>query len=98
MARVMGATGLTFMWLVVALLTLWAVAAVYFDIRIAALRIPAAVIYVLAIIAILLKVKRRFWAAGLCLASFCIVLTWWFSLMPSNQRDWRPDVAQTAWT
>jgi hypothetical protein len=86
------------MWFVVALVSLWAAAALYFDFRIAVLRIPAAVTYVLAIIAILLKFKGRFWAAGLCLASFCIVLTWWFSLRPSNQRDWRPDVAQTAWT
>jgi hypothetical protein len=42
--------------------------------------------------------NHRDHAAGLSLASFCIVLTWWLSLRPSNRRDWRPDVAQTAWT
>ena len=51
--------GLVIMWLVLALLTLWAVAALYVDFRIAALRIPLTVIYVLAVIAILVKVKRR---------------------------------------
>ncbi len=86
------------MWLVAALPTLWAVAALYIDFRIPALRIPAAVLYVLAIIAIVWKVKQQFWAAVLCLAGFVIVLTWWFSLEPSNHRDWRADVAQTAWT
>ena len=32
------------------------------------------------------------------LAGFGIVLAWWLSLKASNDRDWRPDVAQTAWT
>ena len=54
--------GLTIMWLVLALMTLWAIAALYVDFRIAALRIPVTVIYVLAIIAILIKVRPRLWA------------------------------------
>jgi Domain of unknown function (DUF4105) len=97
MARVLRAIGLTFLWLTVGLLTIWAVAALYIDFRVAALRIPVTAIYVLAIIAILLKVKRRIWAAGLCLAGFGMVLAWWLSLSPSNHRAWRGDVAETAW-
>ena len=89
--------GFVVMWLVLALLTLWAVAALYVDFRIAALRIPLTVIYVLAIIAILVKVKRRLWAAALCLAGFCVVLTWWLSLKPSNGGDWQADTSWTAW-
>ena len=57
--RLLRMLGLTLMWFVLALLTLWAMAALYVDFRIAALRIPVTVIYVLAIIAILIKVKRR---------------------------------------
>ena len=57
--RALRALGLTLMWFVLALLTLWAIAALYVDFRIAALRIPLTVIYVLAIIAILIKVKRQ---------------------------------------
>ena len=26
-----------------------------------------------------------------------VVLAWWFTLRPSNDRNWQPDVAQTAW-
>src|ERR1035441_8613638 len=89
--------GLVIMWLVLALLTLWAVAALYVDFRIVALRIPLTVIYVLAIIAILVKVKRQLWAAALCFAGFCVVLTWWLSLKPSNGGDWRADASRTAW-
>jgi len=85
------------MWALLALLTLWAVAALYVDCRVAALRIPATLTYVLVIITILFKVKRKRWAAVLCFACFCIVLGWWLTLRPSNIGDWKPDVAQTAW-
>src|SRR5271166_6638350 len=94
--RVLRALGSAIMWFVLALMTLWAIAALYIDFRIAALRIPLTVIYVLAILAILVKVKRRLWAAVLCFAGFCIVLTWWLSLKPSNEGDWQADAARTA--
>ena len=84
------------MWLILALLTLWAVAALYVDVRIAVLRIPATAIYVLGILAILLMAKRP-WAAPLCFAGFCIVLAWWLSLRPSNEGNWQPDADRTAW-
>jgi hypothetical protein len=85
------------MWLILALLSLWAVAALYVDSRIAALRIPVTLIYVLGIITILFKFKRSGWAAGLCLAGFCGVLAWWLTLESSNDGDWQPDSARTAW-
>src|SRR5271167_4556898 len=78
------AIGLTLVWFVLALLTLWAIAALYVDIRIEAWRVPMVSIYTLGIIAILIKVRPWLWAAVLCLAGFCMVLTWWFSLSPSN--------------
>ncbi len=89
--------GLATMWFVLALLIVWAVAALYVDCRVAALRIPVTVIYVLAVIAILLKVKRRLWAAALCFVGFCMVLMWWLSLKPSNEGDWQADTDRTAW-
>src|SRR5271167_2713716 len=93
--RALRALGLSLMWLVLALMTLWAIAALYVDFRIAALRVPVTVIYVLPIIAALLKVKRRLLVAVLCFAGFCIVLTWWLSLKPSNEGDWQADAART---
>jgi hypothetical protein len=78
------------------LLTLWAVAALYVDFRVPWLRVPITVIYVVAIIVVLFRVKRRMWAAALCLVGFCIVLAWWLSLKPSNEGDWQPDAARTA--
>jgi hypothetical protein len=95
--RVLRALGLTGMWFILALLTLWAAAALYVDFRVAALRIPVTLIYVLGIIAILLKIKQRRWATALCFAGFCIVLAWWLNLRPSNDGNWQPDVDRTAW-
>lgn len=95
--RVVRAIGVTILWFILALLTLWAVAALYVDFRIAALRIPLALIYVLGILTILLKFKRSPWAVVLCLTGFCCVLAWWLTLKPSNDGDWQPDNARTAW-
>jgi len=95
--RALRMMGLTAMWVVLALMTLWAVAALYIDVRIPALRIPLTVFYVVAIMAILVKVTPRLRAAAFCFAGFCIVLTWWLSLRPSNEGDWQADAERTAW-
>ena len=89
--------GLTMLWVVIALLTLWAVAALYIDFRVPALRIPVTVLYVLVVLAILVLVKRRLLAAVLCVAAFCVVVTWWFSLKPSNEGNWQADTDRVAW-
>ena len=77
--------------------TLWASGAIYFDLPIAWLRTPLALVYGATIIALLIAMKRR----GLALAGgamgFVFVLIWWISIKPSNDRPWQPDVAQTAW-
>jgi hypothetical protein len=89
--------GLALIWFVLALLSLWAVAALYVDFRVAGMRIPVTVIYVLAIIVILVKVKWPLGAAAFCFVAFCVVLTWWLSLKPSNDGDWQADTDRTAW-
>jgi hypothetical protein len=94
--RVLRAIGIAIMWFILALLTLWAVAALYVDLRIPALRIPVTLIYVVGIITILFKLKRS-WAAALCFAGFCSVLAWWLALTPSNDGNWQPDSDRTAW-
>jgi hypothetical protein len=95
--KVLRAIGTTISWFILALLTLWALAALYVDVRIAALRIPLTLIYALGIFTVLFKLKRSSWVAALCLAGFCIVLAWWLTLKPSNDGDWQSDVDRTAW-
>jgi len=95
--KVQRAIGISAMWLLLALLTLWAVAALYVDVRIPALRIPVTLIYVIGISTILFKLKGSGWAPALCLMGFCSVLAWWLTLKPSNSGNWQPNVERTAW-
>ncbi len=91
--RVLRWVALTLLWALFGLLTFWAVAALYFDTRIAWLRLPLAAIYGLGMVAVLTWVRPRRLAVGICAGGFVLVLGWWLSLKPSNERDWQPDVA-----
>jgi len=95
--RVPRAVGITIVLVALALLTLWAVAALFVDCRIPTLRIPVTLIYVLGVITIFVKRKRSRWAGVAYLLGFCIVLAWWLTLKPSNDANWQPDVDRTAW-
>jgi hypothetical protein len=81
------------LWGVFSLATLWAVAALYFDTRVPWLGLPLAAIYGLGMLAALIWIRPRRLVARLCAGGFVLVLAWWLSLKPSNQRDWQPDVA-----
>jgi hypothetical protein len=86
--------GLGLLWFVLLLLNLWAVAAIYVDCRIASLRLPLAIAYAAIVIFFAIKLTRR--KTRVCLGCFILVLAWWLALEPSNQADWRADVARTA--
>ena len=83
--------------LVCLLATIWAVGALYFDLPIAWLRAPLALIYGGTMLAALIFVKGRGRAMGIMVAGFTVVLAWWFTIKPSNDGNWQPDVAQLAW-
>jgi hypothetical protein len=80
------------LWLLLGVATLWAAAALYFDVRMPWLRVPLAAAYGLAIVAAWIWVRRP-WKLVVTAAGFVVVLTWWLALQPSNQRDWQPDLA-----
>ncbi len=79
-------------WAVLGLASLWAVAALFIDVRISWLRVPLAAVYGLGILAVWIFDRRR-WKMIRTAAGFMVVLIWWLSLQPSNNRDWQPDVA-----
>jgi hypothetical protein len=89
--------GVGLAWLCVILLSVWATAALYFDIPTALLRAPAAAAYLLVIVGFIFLIKRSHIRIVASLMLFSVVLAWWVSLMPSNSRPWQTDVAQTAW-
>jgi hypothetical protein len=47
--------------------------------------------------AVLLFVRPRRYGVAAFLLLFLIVLGWFFSLKPSNERDWAPEVSRLAW-
>ncbi len=72
-----------------ALFFAWAMAALYFD---AGAWYPLALLAAALAAGVILRSARR---ASLAILLFCAaVLTWWLTLPPSNERDWRPEVAR----
>jgi len=89
--------GRLILWIVLLMATAWGSGALWFDgpaSRPLAGLLAAA--FALAALGLLigLRPRRRAYAAFLIL--FAVVLGWWLSLSPSNDRDWQPDVARLA--
>src|SRR5215470_7945416 len=82
---------------VLLLMTTWATAALCFDVRIAWLRLPCVIAYLLAVIAAILIAKRFWYRLLACLGCFLVVLDWWLSLKPSNEGNWQADVSRLAY-
>jgi peptidoglycan/LPS O-acetylase OafA/YrhL len=88
--RVLRGMALALLWALLGLLTLWAVAALYFDVRILWLHLPLAAIYGAGMLAALTWVRPRRLAAGICAGGFVLVLGWWFSLKPTARPPFVP--------
>ena len=82
-------------WVVAILCTLWAFGALYFDFPKAG---PlAAIVFLIALVAIVIFVRGKLLKLATLFVAFVVVDLWWFTLKPSNDRAWQPDVARTAW-
>ena len=73
----------------------WAFGALYFD-------FPkggpfAAILFVIALLAIVIFLRRKLLKLGILFAACALVAAWWLTLKPRDDRAWQPDVAQTAW-
>jgi hypothetical protein len=93
--RVIKYIGWTFAWLAAFVSATWAFGALYFD-------FPAAgrffaVLFVIVLIAVVTFVRSTLLKLAIVFAGFALVVIWWLTLKPSNDRLWQPDVAQTAW-
>jgi hypothetical protein len=75
----------------------WAFGAVWFDGPFGAGNKLAAALLAAVLLVVFLFVRpflRKLWVFALFFAG---VLLWWLTLSPTNDADWQPDVAQTAW-
>jgi hypothetical protein len=76
---------------------LWACAALYFDLCLPSFAFLPPLFYLLLVVLLAVRARghdRRFLV---CAAMFGLVLAWWLSVKPSNDRPWQPNVAQSAW-
>lgn len=73
----------------------WAIGALAFDFPVA--RKLAVAIFLLVVLALLVRVRGAWRKIGAMLLCFAAVLAWWLTLKPSNDRHWQPDVAETGW-
>src|SRR6476469_8304224 len=89
--------GLALGWLLLTLGGAWACGALLYDFPIAAVRGPLAVVFLAGALAVLIFVRPRRRAKLAVGAAVVLILAWWFTLQPRNDRSWQPDVAQTAW-
>lgn len=86
---------LAFAWLAAFICATWAVGALYFDFPTAPTL--AAILFVIVLIAAVIFVRGKLLKLGMVFGAFALVVLWWLTLKPSNDRAWQPDVAQTAW-
>ncbi|MGA2335561.1 MAG: DUF4105 domain-containing protein [Terriglobales bacterium] len=89
--------GVGFVWLLLAGMTFWAAAALYFDLSFAHLPLLTPILYLVVIAAAVYAARTRPRRMVISLAGFLIVLTFWLSLKPSNNHQWQPNVSQTPW-
>ena len=82
-------------WIAAVVCTAWSFGALYFDFPKASAF--AAILFVIALIAIVIFVRGKLPKLAIVFGAFAIVVSWWLTLKPSNDRAWQPDVAQTAW-
>jgi hypothetical protein len=81
------------LWIVLLAATVWGSAALWFDSH-ASLAALLAAAFALATLALLIMLRPRRRAYVAILVLFAVLLGWWLSLEPSNDRDWQPDVAR----
>lgn len=92
--KVLRVLGLVALGLIVVGITAWAVLAIYYsDLPGAPLRLGLAAAFALGTLGAFLFLRnRRRTLLGFFIA-FAILLLWWTSIAPSNQRDWQTEVA-----
>lgn len=89
--------GFALVTIIALLLTIWAAAALLYDSPFPALRLPAAIVYLIVVLGALVLLRRSYSGLLVAFAAFAVVVVWWLSIKPSNNRDWQADNAQTAY-
>ena len=84
-----------FAWLAAFVCATWTFGALYFDFPTAGT--TASILFIVALLATIVFVRRKLLKLAIVFGAWALVTTWWLTLKPSNDGEWQPDVAQTAW-
>ena len=95
MKRIVKSTLWGIAWLLALGCTAWAFGALRYDFP--AGKGTISVAFALAVLAAIAFPRQRWQKLCAVFLSFAIVLAWWLTLKPSNNRTWQPDVARIAW-
>ncbi len=79
------------------LCTAWAFGALYFDFPRVNLRTPAAIAFVLLLVGALIWLPGKLRKLVGVFGALALVMCWWRTLRPTNDRPWQSDVARLAW-
>ncbi|MEI6534323.1 MAG: DUF4105 domain-containing protein [Verrucomicrobiaceae bacterium] len=83
--------------LVLIIATAWTFGALWYDFPVCAWRHPMAAGFVIAVLVALIMVHPRWKVMAGIATAVVLVIAWWLTLKPSNDRDWLPDVALQPW-
>lgn len=86
--------GIIAVWLSLACLNAWALVALYFDFSRSGRGWLAPAIYLTFLTLFLAVGKSRFFRIGISFTGFLVVLVWWLSVKPSNNREWQSNLSQ----
>lgn len=89
--------GWAMLWIVALVCVAWAFGALSYDFPIANWRQAAGIALLVVLLALLVFVRGQRRKLLAVFVVFFVVLVWWRTLRPSNDRPWQPDVMETAW-
>lgn len=95
MTRLLRIVALLFASVVVLGCAIWAIGALSFDLPV--LRTAGASVFTAGVIAALIFIRDAWRKLAVVMLGVALVLIWWRTLKPSNDRQWQPDVARTGW-
>jgi len=88
-------------WAVLALVyviaVLWTAGALFFDLPFPSLRTLSAIVWLSGALILPILWRRHRRGLLIVIVGFAVILLWWLTIKPANNRTWQPDVAHTAW-
>ena len=85
----------TIAWIAAVVCVTWAFGAFYFDFPTA--RTLTAFLFAVILLAAIVLIRGKLRKIAIVFGAFALVVSWWLTLKPSNDRPWQPDVTETAW-